>query len=966
MNRLSTWFRHGFDVVGALQQMQASSAPHDVVATLFREPTPHPDISKPLISFDEASLARKRALDDSGLSLLAPFAPVIADAALALTDADASRRRLDRQSIPRLRSAIAELAPNQRRIIARGLQSQFGSNRHLDQVRKDPRGTDGALHLLYGVLSLACSDLDGIAEAFWSGNAPKQLVDGYVALVEHVASEDFDTAPTLNSLRIAKDLEASGCITHEGLMELSDAIFAAGNAGAGLCEAALGIQKNQLRPGFAAKNAEVVRYFLEAYSARKLDAARGVREHIDELVHEMPRDAASAAVQDTFPKTTEKSGRAFVESVKQWLKQFQGPSLTARAATILSQSDTLPDTLGFLGALFASVGEGKLRQFDFWVLLDAEAERAFGGAVPLKQAAMLLNLLAQALPSLVSSIVGTNASEIDAGKAAVCFVAQLCTKDALPEQVIGVSDIVQAVSSGLEARAGDYSQADLLDTLNPIGPEGLAAFAEFFASVDEAVAQRQLTGPNQAAMLKEAYVYDLVRLVGCTRAALLLLPRLTAAVRNGEGAAAVMREIKHNAQAQVWRWNDERLREVPIPLAPPVKDLRTGNVHSSAIDVPLSPEARALALCTHAVTADDTDRMRAVLLADIPEEKRPLHAAAAQQEIDFQSLCCARNPLLTLVSQGMVFPFQVVPVTGRMEGTEGASEASRFFAVLQDFKRSWGAYMADENTLPNDSGFVRWRRAVQDAFLALPNRLQAALRQGEYMYAVSARNAAGLPDPKVGHVDPLETLALSILDPGPSPLAHVERRVRSIEASLPFYTGVLDLEVVRRGGDQVTLSDGRYQIHLREDLSFPPYEVQATSFDHLAFAGLDYEAAKARLSHAGLAYEERTPGGEQDKQLFFRDPSGNRLELIVPESFDVAAAGRLSLHHILRGTQAVAEEKSNMVNALGLQAIERPSFPTNGFWATDGRIQIHLYETQGDVPYARDVWAYTSKSDSTR
>jgi catechol 2,3-dioxygenase-like lactoylglutathione lyase family enzyme len=50
-------------------------------------------------------------------------------------------------------------------------------------------------------------------------------------------------------------------------------------------------------------------------------------------------------------------------------------------------------------------------------------------------------------------------------------------------------------------------------------------------------------------------------------------------------------------------------------------------------------------------------------------------------------------------------------------------------------------------------------------------------------------------------------------------------------------------------------------------------------FDHVAFQGDDFDAMKARLTQAGMAFRERVVPGGALKQLFVRDPEGVLVEI---------------------------------------------------------------------------------------
>lgn len=50
-------------------------------------------------------------------------------------------------------------------------------------------------------------------------------------------------------------------------------------------------------------------------------------------------------------------------------------------------------------------------------------------------------------------------------------------------------------------------------------------------------------------------------------------------------------------------------------------------------------------------------------------------------------------------------------------------------------------------------------------------------------------------------------------------------------------------------------------------------------FDHVAFQGDDFEAMRARLQDAGMAFRERVVPGGKLKQLFVPDPEGVLVEI---------------------------------------------------------------------------------------
>jgi catechol 2,3-dioxygenase-like lactoylglutathione lyase family enzyme len=62
-------------------------------------------------------------------------------------------------------------------------------------------------------------------------------------------------------------------------------------------------------------------------------------------------------------------------------------------------------------------------------------------------------------------------------------------------------------------------------------------------------------------------------------------------------------------------------------------------------------------------------------------------------------------------------------------------------------------------------------------------------------------------------------------------------------------------------------------------LVIPTPEEGTGSFDHVAFRGDDFQAMRARLTQAGIAFKERVVPGGQLSQLFVPDPEGVLVEI---------------------------------------------------------------------------------------
>jgi glyoxylase I family protein len=111
---------------------------------------------------------------------------------------------------------------------------------------------------------------------------------------------------------------------------------------------------------------------------------------------------------------------------------------------------------------------------------------------------------------------------------------------------------------------------------------------------------------------------------------------------------------------------------------------------------------------------------------------------------------------------------------------------------------------------------------------------------------------------------------------------HVSINVRDLDEAAAFYAKVLGLEVIVRpdlGFPGVWLRSGEQEIHLvyREDH-------QAPEGQHFAFRVEDLDGALLELERCGVgASRARSiPGG--GRHAFFRDPSGNLLELNQPRA----------------------------------------------------------------------------------
>jgi catechol 2,3-dioxygenase-like lactoylglutathione lyase family enzyme len=111
-----------------------------------------------------------------------------------------------------------------------------------------------------------------------------------------------------------------------------------------------------------------------------------------------------------------------------------------------------------------------------------------------------------------------------------------------------------------------------------------------------------------------------------------------------------------------------------------------------------------------------------------------------------------------------------------------------------------------------------------------------------------------------------------------SGVAHVMLHVNDVEPSREFYTEILGMTVHREDEGQV-LHAGQQGLALFKKSGNAPL-IAGQDFNHLAFnaAAGTYEALKAELEKCGVRVSGR-PG--QDRCIYFRDPDGRRLQLMV-------------------------------------------------------------------------------------
>ena len=114
-------------------------------------------------------------------------------------------------------------------------------------------------------------------------------------------------------------------------------------------------------------------------------------------------------------------------------------------------------------------------------------------------------------------------------------------------------------------------------------------------------------------------------------------------------------------------------------------------------------------------------------------------------------------------------------------------------------------------------------------------------------------------------------------------LDHIVILVRSLDASLPWYSALLGLLGFDKTRDHVWF-DGQIAIDLKEaNTGTPDYERYAPGLNHLGFTAADEQALDAvrqGMADAGFEVPEMQRLGTA-LATFFKDPDGMRIEVTV-------------------------------------------------------------------------------------
>lgn len=108
---------------------------------------------------------------------------------------------------------------------------------------------------------------------------------------------------------------------------------------------------------------------------------------------------------------------------------------------------------------------------------------------------------------------------------------------------------------------------------------------------------------------------------------------------------------------------------------------------------------------------------------------------------------------------------------------------------------------------------------------------------------------------------------------------HVVLHVKDVQRSKKFYTEILGMTAYREDDGQVFLHAGQQGVALFKKAGDAPL-IAGSDLNHLALnvASGTYETLKAELESHGVAVTGR-PG--EDRCIYFRDPDGHRLQLMM-------------------------------------------------------------------------------------
>ena len=115
-------------------------------------------------------------------------------------------------------------------------------------------------------------------------------------------------------------------------------------------------------------------------------------------------------------------------------------------------------------------------------------------------------------------------------------------------------------------------------------------------------------------------------------------------------------------------------------------------------------------------------------------------------------------------------------------------------------------------------------------------------------------------------------------------IGHLRFKVRSIERSVAFYTGPLQMALTEKVGDDyafLACGDAHHEIALmRVDGTGPSPSLESAGFDHVAFELPDQRAFAEAFLHLSKSGVDVMPVDNGISwAMYFADPDGNQVEL---------------------------------------------------------------------------------------
>ena len=172
--------------------------------------------------------------------------------------------------------------------------------------------------------------------------------------------------------------------------------------------------------------------------------------------------------------------------------------------------------------------------------------------------------------------------------------------------------------------------------------------------------------------------------------------------------------------------------------------------------------------------------------------------------------------------------------------------------------------------------------------------------------------------------------------------------VRDMDQAISFYKNILKRPNLKIGAGCVFyLGNAILRLFVQEDLInksfFGPFD------NHFALTTQDLESVERLLSFNGVSFGYNYLKELDRWQLFFRDPSGNLVEVIEEPEPKYRSRGSgvfLRLHHVSRISNDHQQSLCFYTQQLGLNKIYRPPFQVRGHYLRGESIEVHIIQLE--------------------